>query len=62
MSNSLQKHGPHEAHKQLRTRMKSSGLDTIEVQVTRKAGKLKFDFTGSKEQVVKAQKILADWN
>jgi N-methylhydantoinase B/oxoprolinase/acetone carboxylase alpha subunit len=62
MSKSLQKHGPGEAHKQLSTRMKLSGLETIKVQVTRNAGKLKFDFTGSKEQVVKAQKILADWN
>jgi hypothetical protein len=62
MSNSLQKHGPHEAHKQLRARMKLSGLETIEVQVTRRAGKLQFGFTGSKEQIAKAQKILADWN
>ena len=42
--------------------MKNSGLDTIEVQVTRRAGKLKFHFTGSAEQVVKAEQILADWN
>jgi hypothetical protein len=62
MSNSLQKHGLHEAHKQLRTRMKRDGLDTIEVQVTRQAGKLRFNFTGSKDQVVKAEKVLADWN
>jgi N-methylhydantoinase B/oxoprolinase/acetone carboxylase alpha subunit len=62
MSNSLQKHGVHETHKQLRARMKRDGLDTIKVQVTRQAGKLKFDFTGSKEQVVKAQAILANWN
>ena len=62
MSNSLQKHGPHEAHKQLRARMKRDGLETIEVQVTRKAGKLQFGFTGSEEQVVKAQAILANWN
>ncbi len=62
MTNSLQKHGLHEAHKQLSTRMKRDGLETIQVQVTRKSGKLKFDFTGSKEQVVKAEKILADWN
>lgn len=62
MTNSLQKHGPHEAHKQLRLRMKNSGLDSIEVQVTRRAGKLKFKFTGSTEQVTKAEKILADWN
>jgi hypothetical protein len=62
MSNSLQKHSPHEVHKQLRLRMKNSGLDTIEIQVTRRAGKLKFNFTGSTEEVAKAQKILADWN
>ncbi|HEX4265789.1 MAG TPA: hypothetical protein VH597_15755 [Verrucomicrobiae bacterium] len=62
MSNSLQKHGPHEAHKQLSLRIKNSGLETIKVQVARRAGKLQFGFTGSKEQVVKAEKILADWN
>jgi len=62
MSKSLQKHGLHEAHKQLRTRMKLRGLDTVAVQVTRQAGKLKFDFTGSTAQVATAQKILADWN
>jgi len=42
--------------------MKNSGLETVVVQVTRGAGKLKFAFTGSAEQVVKAEKILADWN
>jgi len=62
MSNSLQRHGLHEAHKQLRLRMKNSGLDTIEVQVIRRAGKLKVNFTGSTDQVAKAEKILADWN
>jgi len=62
MYNSLQKHGMHEAHKQLRTRMKLRGLETIEVQVTRRSGKLQFGFTGSTEQVAKAEKILADWN
>jgi N-methylhydantoinase B/oxoprolinase/acetone carboxylase alpha subunit len=62
MSNSLQKHSLHEAHKQLRTRMKRDGLETVEVKVTRQAGKLRFNFTGSKEQVVKAEKVLADWN
>jgi hypothetical protein len=62
MSNSLQKHSPREAHKQLSTRMKRDGLETIKVQVTRHAGKLKFFFTGSKEQVTKAEKILAGWN
>ena len=62
MNNSLQKHGLHEAHKQLRTRMKLRGMKTIEVQVTRRAGKLQFAFTGSADEVVKAEKILADWN
>ena len=62
MSNSLQKHSPHEAHKQLRARMKRDGLETIQVQVIRQAGKLKFSFTGSKEEVTKAEKILTTWN
>jgi hypothetical protein len=62
MSHSLQQHGIREAHKQLRLRMKKSGLDTIEVQVTRQAGKLKFNFTGSPAQVTKAREILANWN
>jgi hypothetical protein len=42
--------------------MKNRGLDTIEVLLTRRAGKLKINFTGSAEQVVKAEKILAEWN
>ena len=62
MSNSLQQHGLHEAHKQLRYRVKNSGLKTIEVQVTRRAGKLQFGFTGSADEIAKAQKILANWN
>jgi len=41
--------------------MKNSGLGTIEVHVTRRAGKYKFHFTGSAEQVAKAEKILAAW-
>jgi hypothetical protein len=61
MTNSLQQHGVREAHKQLRLRMKNSGLDTVEVQVTRRAGKLKFGFTGSAAQVAKAEAILAAW-
>ena len=59
---SLQRHGPKEAHKQLHLRMKRSGLASIRVHVTRKAGKLKFGFTGTDEEVKKAEKILADWN
>ena len=61
MSNSLQKHSPHEAHKQLRLKMKNSGLTSIEVNVTRRAGKMKFHFTGLPEEVTKAEAILAAW-
>ncbi|MFZ1072762.1 MAG: hypothetical protein WAO21_04935 [Verrucomicrobiia bacterium] len=61
MSNSLQRHGIKEIYKQLRLRMKNSGLETIEVHVTRRAGKYKYNFTGSAEQVVQAEKILAAW-
>ena len=61
MSNSLQQHGIKEIYKQLRLRMKNRGLDTINVLVTRRAGKFKFAFTGSPEQVVKAEQILAAW-
>lgn len=59
---SLQRHGIHEAHKQLHLRMKRSGLSSIVVHVTRRAGKMKFHFTGSEEEVRKAERILADWN
>ena len=61
MSNSLQQHGIKEIYKQLRLRMKNSGLETIEIQVTRRAGKYKYNFTGSAEQVAMAEKILAAW-
>jgi len=61
MSNSLQQHGIKEIYKQLRLRMKNSGLETIGVQVTRRAGKYKYHFTGSAEQVMAAEKILAVW-
>jgi len=50
-----------EIYKQLRLSMKNHGLETIQVQVTRRAGKFKFAFTGSPEQVVKAEGILAAW-
>jgi hypothetical protein len=60
--NSLQHHGVKEAHKQLHLRMKRSGLTSIKVEVTRRAGKLKFNFTGSDGEVKQAEKILADWN
>jgi hypothetical protein len=61
MSNSLQQHGFREINKQLRLKMKNSGLETIEVHVTRRAGKYKYNFTGSPEQVAQAEKILAAW-
>jgi hypothetical protein len=61
MSNSFQLHGHREIHKQLRFRMKSVGLNTIEIQVFRRAGKTKISFTGSPEEVVKAEQILAAW-
>ena len=61
MGNSLQQHGIKEIYKQLRLRMKNSGLETIEVHVTRRAGKYKYNFTGSAEQVVTGEKILAAW-
>jgi len=61
MNNSLQQHGSREITKQLRFAMKHNGLDTIEVLVTRRSGKFKFAFTGSPEQVVKAEAILAAW-
>jgi hypothetical protein len=59
---SLQRHGPKEAHKQLHLRMQRSGLGTIKVHVTRRAGKLRFSFSGNDTEVKKAEKILADWN
>ena len=61
MSNSLQQHGLKEIYKQLRLRMKNSGLETIQVHVGRRAGKFTSSFTGSPEQVVTAEKILAAW-
>jgi hypothetical protein len=60
--NSLQHHGIKEAHKQLHLRMKRNGLTSIKVEVTRRAGKLQFHFTGSAGEVKQAEKILADWN
>ncbi len=61
MSNSLQQHGFREINKQLRFRMMTNGLDTIKVLVTRRCGKYRFNFTGSPEQVVQAEAILAAW-
>lgn len=60
--NSLEDHGFREVKKQLSHRMKSSGLDTINVEVTRVSGKHKIEFTGSSEQVTQAKKILAAWD
>jgi len=59
---SLQRHGIKEAHKQLHLRMKKTGLTSVVVEVKRRAGKLRFSFTGSDDEVKKAEKILADWN
>ena len=58
---SLRRHGIHEAQKQLHLRMQRSGLSSIKVLVTRRAGKLRFNFTGSEEEVKKAEQILAEW-
>ena len=60
--NSLQHHGIKEAYKQLQLRMKRTGLASIKVEVTRRAGKLRFNFTGDDREVKQAEKILADWN
>ena len=42
--------------------MQRSGLSSIKVVVSRRAGKIRFQFTGSEEEVKKAEKILADWS
>ncbi|HWW02996.1 MAG TPA: hypothetical protein VNZ64_25065 [Candidatus Acidoferrum sp.] len=42
--------------------MKRSGLASIQVEVTRRAGKLKFNFTVLDAEVQQPEKILADWN
>ena len=60
--NSLQRHGIPEAYKQLHLRMRRAGLSSIKVEVTRRAGKIKFHFSGLDEEVKKAEKILNDWN
>ncbi|HUR44892.1 MAG TPA: hypothetical protein VMZ27_03370 [Candidatus Saccharimonadales bacterium] len=59
---SLQHHAPKEAYKQLHLRMQSRGLTSVKVEVTRRAGKLQFAFTGSPAEVKQANQILADWN
>jgi hypothetical protein len=42
--------------------MQRNGLASVKVLVTRRAGKIRFAFTGQEEEVKKAEKILADWN
>jgi hypothetical protein len=61
MNNSLQQHPITEVSRQLRLRMKTRGLDTVKVNVSRRAGKYQCNFTGSPEQVAEADKILAAW-
>jgi hypothetical protein len=50
-----------EIYKQLRLKMKTCGLETIVVHITRRAGKYQYQFTGSPDQVVQAEKIFAAW-
>ncbi len=59
---SLHRHGAKEAHKQLHCRMQKNGLTTVKVSVTRKSGRLQVQFSGSDEEVKKAQRILAEWS
>ena len=61
MSKSLQQHGIKEIYKQVRLAMKNHGLNTIEVLVTRRAGKFRFSFTGAADQVVQAQQVRTAW-
>jgi hypothetical protein len=43
-------------------RTQRGGLSSIKVQVSRRAGKLRFHFAGLDEEVKKAEEILAEWN
>jgi hypothetical protein len=61
MNNSLQQHPITEVSRQLRLKMKTHGLDTVKVNVSRRAGKYQCSFTGSPEQTAQAEKILAAW-
>jgi len=61
MTNSLKQHGMKEIYKQLRLKMKTCGLETIVVHITRRAGKYQYQFTGSPDQVVQVEKIFAAW-
>jgi len=58
---SLQQHGIREVQKQLRLRLKNTGLLSVTPLVTRRAGKLNISFSGSDLEIAKAEKILADW-
>ena len=62
MNNSLQQHGLVEVAKQVRLRMKNSGLADIKVEVTRRAGKIQVGFVGTPDGVAKANVILANWD
>lgn len=59
---SLQRHGIEEAQKQLPLRIKNRGLTGVKVEVSRRAGRLQFGFSGPPAEVQRAEKILADWN
>jgi hypothetical protein len=62
MNKSLQSHGIREVEKQLRLRMKNRGLLSIRVEVTRRAGKLRFHCSGNPDEVLKADAIIANWD
>jgi hypothetical protein len=55
---SLQRHGTREAYKQIHLRMQRSGLSSIKVHVTRRAGKIKLHFTGSEEEAKRPRRSL----
>ena len=61
MNNSLQQHGIKEVYRQLHLKMQTTGLNTVRVHVSRRAGKYQCAFTGSPDQVAQAEKILAAW-
>jgi hypothetical protein len=61
MNNSLRQHGPEEVYKQLHLSMKRNHLESIKVEVFRRAGKIQVKFTGAPDQVMKAEGILARW-
>lgn len=61
MNNSLKQHGIKEVYRQIHLRMKNTGLETVKVLISRRAGKYQCNFTGSPEQVAQAEKIIAAW-